>query len=401
VLTTSIGWLNIKGEETHYGYRQKTSAEPEEWPPKFWKWTLETTSNPPVLAAFVDSRRFGRIRLVDCEASDILNVTPLRETGPDPYNQKEIVTLPWIQALVGRKGSPIKAVLLDQTNIAGIGNWIADEVLYHAKIHPEQYANTLNDKQVKALHNSIHEVCDHACSVLGDSEKFPSDWLFNHRWGKGKKDAAKTLPSGEALDHITVGGRTSCFVPSVQKKTGPVAGNVTKEVALGKRESKQAESKIQKTQEKEMQVKRAKEKVNGVGRPKGSTKPVEGESRGRGRPKKEVTEDKPTKSSGQGRGRPRKEAVEEKPKAAGRGRPRKDVAEEPKPKKAKTTAASTEPRKKRGRPKKESTEDASEEVDDDEAVAEQLAPRAKKARKSDATKTETPGRRKSGRTSLA
>lgn len=64
---------------------------------------------------------------------------------------------------------------------------------------------------------------------MGDSSKFPEDWLFKHRWGKGKKDAPTTLPNGDKITHITVGGRTSCIVPSVQKKTGPVAGVVRQE----------------------------------------------------------------------------------------------------------------------------------------------------------------------------
>jgi formamidopyrimidine-DNA glycosylase len=69
-------------------------------------------------------------------------------------------------------------------------------------------------------------VCDTAVGVLGDMSKFPDEWLFNHRWGKGKKDAATTLPNGAKIMFLTVGGRTSCVVPSVQKKTGAVAGDL-------------------------------------------------------------------------------------------------------------------------------------------------------------------------------
>jgi formamidopyrimidine-DNA glycosylase len=68
--------------------------------------------------------------------------------------------------------------------------------------------------------------------LLADSSKFPEEWLFNHRWGKGKKDSAATLPNGAKITFLTVGGRTSCVIPSVQKKTGAVAGDV-KEVEDG------------------------------------------------------------------------------------------------------------------------------------------------------------------------
>lgn len=69
--------------------------------------------------------------------------------------------------------------------------------------------------------------------LLSDSSKFPEEWLFKHRWGKGKKDQKKELPNGEKIVYITVGGRTSAVVPSLQKKTGPVAGDVKSEDVEG------------------------------------------------------------------------------------------------------------------------------------------------------------------------
>ena len=59
-----------------------------------------------------------------------------------------------------------------------------------------------------------------------DSSKFPETWLFKHRWGKGKKDSPNRLPNGEKIVFLTVGGRTSAVIPSVQKKTGPVKADV-------------------------------------------------------------------------------------------------------------------------------------------------------------------------------
>jgi formamidopyrimidine-DNA glycosylase len=79
------------------------------------------------------------------------------------------------------------------------------------------------------LHTSILHVCQTAVDLLADSSRFPDEWLFKHRWGKGKKDAPTTLPNGEKITFLTVGGRTSCVVPSVQKKTGAVAGDIKKE----------------------------------------------------------------------------------------------------------------------------------------------------------------------------
>ena len=105
-------------------------------------------------------------------------------------------------------------------------NFSRDEVLYNARIHPEQYSNTLSAAQIKQLHKSIVYVCGFAVDSLADSSQFPEEWLFKHRWGKGKKDGVAKLPNGAKLVYLTVGGRTSCVVPSVQKKTGPVAKDV-------------------------------------------------------------------------------------------------------------------------------------------------------------------------------
>jgi formamidopyrimidine-DNA glycosylase len=97
-------------------------------------------------------------------------------------------------------------------------------VLYQARIHPEQYSNTLPKPVLKTLHEAIHSVSTIAANVLGDSSKFPDDWLFSYRWGKsrtrGKKgqEEVNVLPSGEKIKHITVGGRTSAVVESRQKK---------------------------------------------------------------------------------------------------------------------------------------------------------------------------------------
>jgi formamidopyrimidine-DNA glycosylase len=98
-------------------------------------------------------------------------------------------------------------------------------VLYQACIHPEQYSNTLPKDALKTLHEKIHSVTTTAANVLGDSSKFPADWLFSYRWGKsnyrgkkGGKAESNVLPNGEKIVHITVGGRTSAVVESRQKK---------------------------------------------------------------------------------------------------------------------------------------------------------------------------------------
>ncbi|KAJ5281014.1 hypothetical protein N7478_006386 [Penicillium angulare] len=218
------GWLKIKDADTYY-YRTDKPAD-KEWPPKYWKFLLETSDDPKTEAAFVDFRRLSRIRLVDCPIEEIRQHTPLKENGPDPVADKDLVNESWLMEKLRSKRVPVKALLLDQANISGIGNWMGDEILYHAKIHPEQYSNTLTDDQIKELHTAMHYVFTTAMDVLADSEKFPEHWLFKHRWGKGKKNQNSVLPNGDKITFLTVGGRTSAVVPAVQKKTGSVSKDI-------------------------------------------------------------------------------------------------------------------------------------------------------------------------------
>ncbi|UKZ76499.1 hypothetical protein TrVFT333_004205 [Trichoderma virens FT-333] len=153
----------------------------------------------------------------------------MTENGPDPVVDKDIFTEEYLRGKMKSRHVPIKALLLDQAMISGIGNWVADETLYQAKLHPEQYSDTFDDKEIARLHESIRYVCQLAVDKLGDSDEFPDHWLFNHRWGKGGKDQATKLPNGEKLAFITVGGRTSCYAPGVQKKTGAVVAGAKAE----------------------------------------------------------------------------------------------------------------------------------------------------------------------------
>ncbi|KAI3398983.1 hypothetical protein diail_8010 [Diaporthe ilicicola] len=224
------GWVHIQNDRTAYTnyYKKMNAEEQEQWPPKYWKFQLETEDSPAVRIAFTDSRRFGRIRLVDCPGDQIRNTSPLVENGPDPVVDKDVFTEQYLRERMRKKHVPLKAFILDQAIISGIGNWVADESLYQARLHPEQYCDDFTDEEIKRLHDSIKNVCQTACDLLADSDQFPDHWLFNYRWGKGKKTPS-ALPNGEKLAFITVGGRTSCYAPSLQKKTGLVAPGIKEE----------------------------------------------------------------------------------------------------------------------------------------------------------------------------
>lgn len=272
------GWIHIHGVQTAYTnyYKKMKPGEAEVWPPKYWKFQIETDGPSPVKMAYTDPRRFGRVRLVDCPGKDIRSFSPLVENGPDPDVDRAIFTQEFFTTKVKNRRVPIKALLLDQAFISGIGNWVGDEILYHAQVHPEQYSDTFSDEQLKKLYDAVCYVCRTAIEKLGDSDQFPDDWLFHYRWGKGSSKAPTKLPSGEKLAFVTVGGRTSCFIPSLQKKTGAVAPGAKEEPVDSKDPIDPEEAKPSKSGKKA--VKPATSKTPGGGKRKRSNSDVDAEA---------------------------------------------------------------------------------------------------------------------------
>ncbi|KAL1675482.1 hypothetical protein EV122DRAFT_253853 [Schizophyllum commune] len=209
------GMIQVKGGAATY-YISSKRLVGDEWPPWFMKFILHFSDGTQL--AFMDARRLGRIRL----CADPLHEPPISELGFDP-----ILSMPSRQdfeKLMTRRKCPVKALLLDQSFSAGVGNWVADEILYHARVHPERRCNTLTGEELDAVYKWMGEVCRIAVEADADSDKFPKDWLFNHRWDKGKKNKPQTmtLPSGEpaTIKWVTVGGRTSAYVDELQKAPG-------------------------------------------------------------------------------------------------------------------------------------------------------------------------------------
>ena len=115
---------------------------------------------------------------------------------------------------VAGREHPGHVALLDQSAFPGIGNWMADEVLYQAGLDPRRPASSLSREEVGRLRARMRAVVLRAVSVEADADRFPRTWLFHRRWGKNLK--ARTA-RGEPLAFDIVGGRTTAWVPSVQR----------------------------------------------------------------------------------------------------------------------------------------------------------------------------------------
>jgi formamidopyrimidine-DNA glycosylase len=124
--------------------------------------------------------------------------------------------------LARRARSPIKAVLLMQERFPGIGNWMADEVLWRAAIHPRRLAGSLRPAEVRALHRECRWVCRQALTLNGGhgrplppdlNTNIPRSWLFWHRW----EDGGRCPRTGGLLARAEIGGRTTCWSPDRQR----------------------------------------------------------------------------------------------------------------------------------------------------------------------------------------
>ncbi|XP_057967782.1 formamidopyrimidine-DNA glycosylase isoform X2 [Malania oleifera] len=203
------GAIYIKGVAVTK-YKRSAVNDTDEWPSKYSKFFIELEDGLEL--SFTDKRRFAKVRLLKDPAA----VPPISELGPDAL--LEPMTVDKFISFLSKKEIAIKALLLDQHCVAGIGNWIADEVLYQAKIHPLQIAASLSQENCIALHKSIKEVICYAVEVDADCSYFPLEWLFHFRWGKKPGQV-----NGKKIEFISARGRTTAYVPELQKLSGTQA----------------------------------------------------------------------------------------------------------------------------------------------------------------------------------
>jgi len=164
---------------------------------------------PSVALVFSDYRMFGKVQIHQG------NSAPFWWNNLPPQPQEAEFTRQRFREILKRRSRrPLKALLLEQADFPGIGNWMADEILWRARVHPTARPQDLSNHYRNRIFDSLKEVCDDAFRVIAPDWGDPPDsWLFNHRW----KRSGQCPRSGKALDWITVGGRTTCYSPAIQK----------------------------------------------------------------------------------------------------------------------------------------------------------------------------------------
>lgn len=198
---------------THLALESGPKVKDPSWPPRFAKLSLKLDDGGELV--FTDPRRLGRIRLRTSPRTE----PPISELGFDP-----LLGMPgrteFAARLQARKVS-IKSLLLDQSVAAGIGNWLADEILYQAGVDPRLRADRLSGDQVEAIRLAMDGIVATATLVDAEKDRFPKDWLFHVRWGR---NADARTERGEAVQHLTIGGRTTAWVPARQESRSKPIG---------------------------------------------------------------------------------------------------------------------------------------------------------------------------------
>jgi formamidopyrimidine-DNA glycosylase len=181
-MSGKIVFADGHGEEVDGGDYWRRGRAPGDF--RFTRFSLSFADGAALL--LVDPRRLGRARLDP----------PVETLGPDARD----ITAPQFRAMIGRGTAPVKARLLDQESIAGVGNLLADQTLWLARVNPARPVDELSRREVDNLYRALHRAVDaaigaggvHALSIL------PA----RVRGGVCPRDGAPMLRG-------TVGGRTT------------------------------------------------------------------------------------------------------------------------------------------------------------------------------------------------
>lgn len=157
------GQLVFVGEE-RFGAGHPTSSLVGDLPDKSTRVTLTFRDGSQLF--FNDQRKFGWMRLVPSVA--VPNIDFMKRVGPEPLDA-HFTWQEFAARFTRRARTNIKAALLDQSVVAGVGNIYADEALWGAKIHPKRVVGSLSDGEFRALHRELREVMNLAIEKGGSS----------------------------------------------------------------------------------------------------------------------------------------------------------------------------------------------------------------------------------------
>ena len=202
-------WLGI-----HLGMTGALRVESSHWKPEAHDHLVLRQGERALV--YRDPRLFGRVRFHHDEQGE----PPLWWRDLPPSILSRQFSAPYlIGKLRQRRRAVIKAVLLDQSLFPGVGNWMADEVLWRSSVHPSERVGDLTEEDLRTIWRQTRFVARGAMRVIAPSwGELPTGWLFHERW----EDGGRCPRTGVPLVRETIGGRTTCWSPALQAvpKTG-------------------------------------------------------------------------------------------------------------------------------------------------------------------------------------
>ena len=211
------GQLVFRGEQV-FGAGHPNESLIGELPDRSTRATLAFTDESHLY--FNDQRKFGWMRLMP--TIEVPNIDFMKKVGPEPL-EADFTAEEFTARFKRRAKTTIKAALLDQTVIAGVGNIYADESLWGAKIHPKRLVNTVTEDEFKLLYTELRAVMNLAIEKGGSTDK-------NYVNAEGKRgsymDFAKvfrreglTCPRcGTEIIKFKAAGRGTHICPACQKE---------------------------------------------------------------------------------------------------------------------------------------------------------------------------------------
>jgi formamidopyrimidine-DNA glycosylase len=195
-------WLGL-----HLGMTGKLRVEPANFrPAKHDHLVLYQRDRALV---FTDSRQFGRVQFHHGKDA------PVRWNSAIPEIASASFRRAFFEDFLKRHGkAPIKAVLLMQSGFSGIGNWMADEILWRAKVLPSKITRSLSPKERAAVFRATRFVARESLRIMApDLSAPPKRWLIHERWRAG----GKCPRDGTVLRRARIGGRTTAWCPKCQR----------------------------------------------------------------------------------------------------------------------------------------------------------------------------------------
>ncbi len=166
---------------------------------------------------YLDPRRFG---LVECvPPGGLVDYSRFDHLGPEPLSSG--FTSNWLFERLRASRRPVKALLMDATTVVGIGNIYANEICYHARIHPLRQTNTLYRDDAEALLKAIKTILQQAIERGGTTLNDFADvggepGFFQQDLSVYGRADAPCPACGAAVEKRVLGGRSTFFCPQCQ-----------------------------------------------------------------------------------------------------------------------------------------------------------------------------------------